>query len=420
MSKVKSQMSKLQLKSQKLKNLYHLFQALIANIYYGWPSRKIKVIGVTGTDGKTTTTHLIYHLLKTSGKKVSMISSIHAYVAGREYDTGFHITTPSSFEIQKYIKQAVDNYDEYFVLETTSHALDQNRVWGINFTVGVLTNITHEHLDYHGNYNNYLLTKAKLLLNSSTSIINSDDQSFKQLKAVLSQAGKAIITYGTNDQIDSQIFNRPSLKELTIFNKYNYLAAKTAINSLRIDDEQFIKGYDNFILPEGRLDVVYDERFKVIVDFAHTPNAITQLLKSIEENGLQGKIIHVFGSAGLRDNMKRPLMGEASSRYSDVIILTEEDYRTEDPLIICEQIEKGINKAFTKVKEIKSDQKNVYTIIIDRQAAINNAIKIAEQGDLIIITGKGHEKSLCRGKKEYPWSDKKAVLAVLSNHDQRK
>ncbi|MEK7633368.1 MAG: Mur ligase family protein, partial [Patescibacteria group bacterium] len=128
---------------QKLKNIYHFFQAILANIWYGFPSRRLKVIGVTGTDGKTTTTHLIAHILKTAGKKVSFVSSVVA--------DGFHVTTPSSFALQKLLKQSEDNHDEYFVLETTSHALDQNRVWGIKYEIGVITNITHEHLDYHKN-----------------------------------------------------------------------------------------------------------------------------------------------------------------------------------------------------------------------------------------------------------------------------
>ncbi len=142
----------LQIKIQKLKNIYHLFKAVIANIYYGFPSRRLKIIGVTGTDGKTTTTHLIYHILKVAGKRVSMISSVYANIGSKVYDTGFHVTTPNPLEIQKYLNLAVKNKDEYFVLETTSHALDQNRVWGVNYKISVVTNITEEHLDYHKTY----------------------------------------------------------------------------------------------------------------------------------------------------------------------------------------------------------------------------------------------------------------------------
>ena len=175
--------SKLQFKIQKLKNIYHLFQAIIANIYYGFPSRRLKVIGVTGTDGKTTTIHLIYHILKFAGYKASMISSVYAIVGNKEYDTGFHVTTPSSFFIQKMLKTSVDHEDKYFVLETTSHALDQNRVWGIRYEIGVITNITHEHLDYHKTYEKYVMTKVKLLKMARISIVNKDDESYKEVKS---------------------------------------------------------------------------------------------------------------------------------------------------------------------------------------------------------------------------------------------
>lgn len=159
---------------QKIKNQYHLLQAVIANLLYGFPSRRLKVIGITGTDGKTTTTTLIYHILKKTGHSVSMISTIYADIAGKKYDIGFHVTTPDSSMIQKFLKLSADNGDEFFVLETTSHALDQNRVWGINYEVGAITNITHEHLDYHGSFDKYKKTKLKLFKMARTGIINSD------------------------------------------------------------------------------------------------------------------------------------------------------------------------------------------------------------------------------------------------------
>lgn len=166
---------------QKLKNVYHLLQAILANIWYGFPSRKLKVIGVTGTDGKTTTTHLITHILKTAGKKVSMISTIYAKVGSHEYETGLHTTTPSSFTIQKMLSLAVKDNEEFFVLETTSHALDQNRVWGIKYKIGIITNITHEHLDYHKTYDEYVKSKLKILLNSKLAVLNKDDRSYNLL-----------------------------------------------------------------------------------------------------------------------------------------------------------------------------------------------------------------------------------------------
>ncbi|MFA6532798.1 MAG: Mur ligase family protein [Patescibacteria group bacterium] len=359
---------------QKLKNIYHLFQAILANIFYGFPSRKLKVIGVTGTDGKTTTTHLIAHILKTAGKKVSFVSSIFASIGGQESDIGFHVTTPSSFALQRLLKQSAENHDEYFVLETTSHALDQNRVWGINYEVGIITNITHEHLDYHKNYEEYSKTKLKLLEIAKVGIKNTD-----KIANIVNQ-----------------------IPNLTLFNKSNYSSAYMVCKQLGISDQEILKSMKTFELPKGRLDLVYDKYFKVIIDFAHTPNALLQLLPAVRKLFLKkgGRLIHVFGSAGLRDFTKRPLMGEASAKYSDIIFLTEEDYRTEDLKKICEEIGLGV-----KNKD--------YKIIVDRQEAINQAIKIAKTGDVVVLTGKAHEKSLCRGKTEEPWDEYEAVEKAL-------
>jgi len=361
---------------QKLKNIYHLFQAILANILYGFPSRKLKVIGITGTDGKTTTTHLIAHILKTAGKKVSFVSSVFSSIGGKESDIGFHVTTPSSFVLQKLLKESADNHDEYFVLETTSHALDQNRVWGIKYEIGVITNITHEHLDYHKTYEDYTKTKLKLL---------------KMAKVGIKNTNKI-----------ANIINK--IPNLTKFNQSNYSAAYSVCKQLGLSDEEILKAMRTFQLPKGRLDLVYDKDFKIIIDFAHTPNALLQLLPAIRKLYLKGngRLIHLFGSAGLRDFTKRSLMGQISGKYSDLIILTEEDYRTENLKKICLQIASGM-----KNKD--------YQIILNRQKAIAQAIKIARKGDIVVLTGKAHEKSLCRGKTECPWDEYEAVKKALFN-----
>lgn len=380
---------------QKIKNFYHLFQAVLANLYYGFPSKKIKVVGITGTDGKTTTTHLIAHILKSTGKKVSFISSVYASIGGKEYDIGFHVTTPSSFMIQKFIRQSVKNNDEYFVLETTSHALDQNRVWGVRYEVGLITNITHEHLDYHKSYEDYLKTKVKLLKMAKKAVFNRDDNSYQYIK---------------NQKLDiKKTYQKLKILEkipnLTLFNQYNYSAAYTVCKVLGLNDSKILKAMKSFKLPKGRLEIVYDKDFKVIIDFAHTPNAFQQLLPEIRKKYLKNnaRLIHLFGSAGLRDKTKRPLMGKVSSQFSDYIILTEEDYRTEKPKDICYQISLGIKKD------------KPFDIIINREEAINKGIKMARKGDVVLLTGKSHEKSLCRGKVEYPWSEHEAVDKAINS-----
>lgn len=393
---------------QKLKNIYHLLQAILANILYGFPSRKLKIIGVTGTDGKTTTTHLIAHILKAAGKKTSFVSSVFASIGGKESDIGFHVTTPSSFALQKLLRRSADNKDEYFILETTSHALDQNRVWGIRYEIGVITNITHEHLDYHKNYEEYLSTKIKLLKMSKIRIVNLDDESYPHIKDKISNIKD---TY----QISKNIKNIP---DLTKFNQYNYSAAYTVCKELGFKEEVILEALKTFELPKGRLDLIYDNDFKVIIDFAHTPNALAQLLPSIREIYLkkQGRLIHVFGSAGLRDFTKRPLMGQASGHSCDLVILTEEDYRTEDPTTICQEIATGLEKeGLTKVnydRLINCSEKS-YSVIVNREKAIREALKLAKKNDIVVLTGKAHEKSLCRGKTEYPWDEYEAVKKVL-------
>lgn len=371
---------------QDIKNIYHLFVAILANIFYGFPGRRLKVVGVTGTDGKTTTVHLIYHILKSSNKKVSMLSSIEALIDGKSHDTGFHVTTPSPFAIQRFLKKALNSGSEYFVLEVTSHALDQNRVWGIPFEIGVLTNITREHLDYHETYDEYLKTKTKLLLSSKIPIINKNDSSYKRVSETLTRSKKLFSTYET--------FRGSN------FNEQNFQAGKTVCLKLGLSENELKKAIKTFKLPKGRLDFVYNSDFSVVIDFAHTPNAFEKVLSYLRKS-VKGRLIHVFGAAGERDSKKRPEMGKISAKYSDLIILTSEDPRSEDPENINKQIKSGI-KSPNKIQSI-----------LDREDAIRFAIKNAKKGDLILITGKAHEKSMNLGHGEEPWDEYKVVQEAL-------
>lgn len=386
---------------QKTKNLYHLFIAVSSNILFHFPARKLIVIGVTGTDGKTTTVSLIYHILKESGEKVSMLSSIAAYIDGKKYDTGFHVTTPSSFSLQKFLKKALTSGSKFFVLEVTSHAIDQYRIWGIPFKIGVLTNITSEHLDYHKNFENYVKTKEKLLKRSQYAFVNRDDPSYKLLnEAKSSKSDKSWITYGLSDnfKFDSEVL-------LGDFNKLNAFAAIAVCRILGLNDKDIDSAIKTFKMPTGRLDYVYNKDFSVLIDFAHTPNAFEQLLSSLKPI-VKGRLIHVFGSAGERDREKRPVMGEVSSKYSDIIILTAEDPRSEDAKKIIDQIKSGIKSEKVEVRKV-----------MDRKDAIKTAIEIAKSGDLVILTGKAHEKSMNFGKGEIPWDEYKAVRVALDRRN---
>ncbi len=378
---------------RKIKNFGHLIQAHVARIAYGNPAKRIFTIGITGTDGKTTTASLIFHILKTAGKKAAIINTLGAQIQDQSFETGLHTTTPSSFAIQKYVKKAIDQGCEFLVLEVTSHALDQNRVHGIDFKIGVVTNITHEHLDYHRSFENYLRAKSKLLRSAETAVLNGDDESYGSLKNML--ADRNIITYSTKDK-ENYIF-----PGLAAFNISNFLAAISVASIVGIDNKIVQKALDNFKMPEGRQEVVYDKGFRIIIDFAHTPNAFQNILSEVKKS-IKGRLIHVFGCAGLRDKSKRPLMGEISAKYSNIILLTAEDPRSEKIEDINIQIKLGIK-----------DYKGELLEIFDRQEAINKAIQIAQKGDIVIITGKGHEKSMNLGHGEEPWSDHEAVKKAL-------
>src|SRR3989344_3182665 len=392
---------------QNIKNVYHLFNAIVARMFYGNPSKHITVIGITGTDGKTTTAWLIYHMLISAGKKVSMISTVSATIAGKEFDTGFHVTTPSPFTVQKYLKQAVRHGDEYFILETTSHALDQHRVFGVDFAYGILTNITHEHMHYHHTFERYVAAKMKLLTQSRISIINKDDASYKYIKN-----GK---TYGLKNADYSKDIAKHVNKGLERYNQYNYLAAYALGKEVGLSDETIFKSMRSFIPPLGRMEVVYNKDYTVIIDFAHTPNGLHEALKSIKHKYVDRRIVHLFGAAAFRDDQKRPVMGQESATYANLIIITEEDYRTEDPDHIAKQIAEGIeSKGFIQVEPSQIGNKDrEYTIIHNRKDAIRRAVSIAQKGDVIVLTGKGHEMSLNRNGKEYAWNDKEEVLHVV-------
>lgn len=398
---------------QKMKNVYHLGVAVAANVYYGFPGKDVTVIAVTGTDGKTTTTNLIYHILKTSGKEVSMISTVGAVIHGETSPLGFHITNPSSFPLQRFLKAAASNKklnkkSNYLVLEVTSHGIDQYRIWGIPITLGLITNITEEHLDYHRNYENYAKTKIRLLNMAKIRVFNRDDKSYSIIQQQLRHnANKLAKTFGLKNQADftpATIHEKITWEKYNTFTKYNILAAISACSLItELNKKDVEVAIETFVHPTGRQDIVYNKLFTVMIDFAHTPNSFENILSSINKS-IHHKIIHIFGSAGLRDASKRPVMGKVSSEYADTIILTAEDPRTENVYTIMNNIEKGIKKK-TDIAVHK---------ISDRQEAINNGIAMAQRGDFVLITGKAHETSMNYGKGEEPWDEYEAVKKALA------
>lgn len=389
---------------QKIKNIYHLIVAILVNVLFLFPGRRLTVIGVTGTDGKTTTANIIYHILTSSGEKSAIISSLGAVIDKKKYDIGFHITTPPPFSLQKYLWRAKRKGAKYFIIEVTSHAINQKRTFGIPFKIGVLTNVTYEHLDYHKTYDSYFKTKSKLLRDAQVAVVNRDDGTYTFLvDAQRLKDPKNWITYGLSDSsdINPNTFSFKT-KLLGDFNKYNVLAGVSVCKYLGIGDEKIRQAVSEYINPIGRADIVHNKDFAVIIDFAHTPNAFEQILKAVRPL-FKGRLIHVFGSAGKRDTVKRPMMGEISSQYADIMILTAEDPRGESVGKISDEIASGVKEKKSQIIKIP-----------DREEAIIAAIKMSKKGDVVLITGKAQEKSINYSGKEEPWDEYQAVGKALS------
>lgn len=388
----------------------HLPEAILANFKFGFPGRKLKVIGVTGTDGKTTTVNMIYKILKDARFSVSMISTINAVIAGKSCDTGFHVTSPDPLDLQKFLKLTLEAGDQFMVLEVTSHALEQFRVWGIPFEIGVITNVTHEHLDYHGSFENYLQAKAKLVKNVKFAILNFDDPNFAKLKKAT--CGK-VLSFGHNRKADINPFNFPlKLKIPGEYNISNALASAAVGKALKIDQTLIKKSLANFSGLIGRMEKIPTKNeIKVVVDFAHTPNGLEQALKTLKTQ-TKGRLIAVFGAAGARDKQKRPMMGKISARLANITVLTDEDPRFEDRNEIIESIAQGA------YQEKAVDNKTLFRQP-DRTRAIQLAVDLAQRGDTVGIFGKGHEKSMNYQGVEKPWSDQKAARNAILKRAKR-
>jgi UDP-N-acetylmuramoyl-L-alanyl-D-glutamate--2,6-diaminopimelate ligase len=402
--------------------------------WHGFPSREMTLIGVTGTDGKTTTTNLIYHILRATGLNVGMISTVNARIGDEESDTGLHTTTPDAPDVQAYLARMVEAGATHAVLEVTSHGLAQHRVTGCDFDVAVVTNITHEHLDAHGSLEAYRQAKARLFegLTRSfrkpqvpkTAVLNRDDDSYRYLNPI---PADQLITYGVVGEADvtacdirltpdhthfqlctpvGQVRLETSL--VGAFNVSNILAAASAGVALGIGLDSIRQGVAAARPVLGRMERVEEgQDFLAIVDFAHTPNALQRALETVRTmTGPGGRVIAVFGCAGLRDREKRAMMGRIAGELADLVIVTAEDPRTEN----LEEIMAESVAAATAAG--KREGVNLWRVS-DRGEAILFACQQARAGDVVISCGKGHEQSMCFGSIEYPWDDREAMRRAL-------
>jgi len=401
----------------KAKRGYHLVKTGLlkgfpAKMKYKNPQKKLTIIGITGTDGKTSSSTLLYHTLKTAGVKVALLSTVAAYFGDREIETGLHTTSPSPDDLYRLMSEMLEEGITHLVLEYTSHGAYQHRLWGISPDVVGVTNINHDHLDYHLNYDNYLEAKAILMKKAPVLVLNQDDKSFFKLKRVINTKKHEIISYSYEDSINKKI--NTSIKERfpEKFNQMNARLVTKIAQHFDIENKSIIKSMKTFPGIPGRMEFIPTKKnFEVIVDFAHTAQglkaALTALRKRLNQNSnnhTTGRLIAVFGCAGLRDREKRPYMGQIGADLADIAIFTAEDPRTESIWSIIRQMKEQLTQDHNKVISIA-----------DRYQAIEYALtKVAKKGDIVAILGKGPEKSICYGTVEYPWSDKETVKEILN------
>ena len=405
---------------QRLKNLFwHLPKAIFYNFYYGFPGRRLTLIGITGTDGKTTTTNLLYHLLNNAGYHTAIISTLGSQIGDQNIPTGLHTTSPDPSVTQKLFHQMVEAGITHAIVEVTAHAIDQYRYYGCHFQISGITNTSHEHLDDFLSLEAYTQTKAKLLINSDFAILNADDQSFTKIKSQLFQP---YISYSIDKKSNLQAKKiKIDSKWLTFdvdqtqfktnsnyqYQTYNILLALAVSRKLGISDDIFQKTILNFPEIKGRREEINNDlKIRTIIDFAHTPAALEKTLSSLRPI-TQGKLICIFGATGGRDQTKRPMMGETVSQIADIAFITSDDTRNEKVEKINEQIIKGRDQKRLKLGKFK------YFNISNRQDAFNEAVKISEPGDTIIACGKGHETTILLGSTEYPWSEAEAFRTAF-------
>lgn len=404
---------------RKIEPVGHLAEAILLNAMSGFPLRGLKVIGVTGTNGKTSTSFLIHKMLTEAGYNPGLMTTV-AYGVGEDIRPQIaHMTSVSVPLLLKRIKAMKAQGMDWLVLETTSHALAQHRTWGVPFSVAVMTNVTHEHLDYHGTFERYAAAKKMMFTQANrnknglrTGVINAEDPSASDFAAAIANP----ITYGQG-QGDLQAVDikltpagshytakiggdeyRIDCKLPGSFNVSNSLAAVAVGRTLGLSKEQIEQGIAALEGVEGRMTRIDEgQDFDVIVDFAHTPDSFEKLFKDLKPV-VKGRLICLFGSAGRRDEAKRAVQGELAGNYCDEVIVTEEDDRDIDGLEIMNQIASGAEKA-GKVRE-----QDLF-LVHDRTEAIKFALGRAKKGDTVILLGKGHEKTIERADGEHPWDE---------------
>ena len=388
--------------------------------YYDNPSKKFKLIGVTGTNGKTTITYLIKSIIETAGMRIGVIGTNQNIIGDKVLVTQSTTpTTPNALELQQLFAEMAESDAQCVVMEVSSHALELERVHGCQFDVGVFTNLTRDHLDFHKTMENYLNAKAKLFNISDKGVVNFDDEGGKK---IVENSDCDILKVGLGDGCDLKAKNisisakgadfdvdyqgKTYPVHIVIpgrFSVYNAICAMGAAIQLGIDMDTIVEGLANATGVLGRVEVVpTDTDYTVIIDYAHTPDGLENIISTVQDFA-QGDVITLFGCGGDRDNTKRPIMGEIAGKLSDFSIITSDNPRTEDPVAIVNQIEAGMKKTDGK-----------YKVIVDRREAIAYALDNAKKDDIIILAGKGQETYQIIGKEKHDFDERVVVYKHLN------
>ena len=396
--------------------------AKVATNFYENPSSKMDVIGVTGTNGKTSITTFLSEILSSENKKVGLVGTIKIFDGEKEVES--NSTTPESIDLQRYFSDMVNNNCDYCAMEVSSHSLVLNRVEDTQFKIGLFNNLTPDHLDFHKDLEDYREAKEKLFYKTTVAnIINIDDNGGAKIYENIKNLKTPAYTYGIDNEADFRASNikidargvsytlkTPTYEEEIFvpvpgkFTVYNTLAVIAACYMLNISKDVIIDGLKNTGGVAGRFETITNDKgISVIVDYAHTPDALENILNTAKEFA-KGNIITVFGCGGDRDTTKRPLMGNIAQKLSDIAIVTSDNPRTEEPKAIIEDILKGLDT-----------NKENYKVVIDRKEAIERAIEMAKKDDIVIIAGKGHENYQIIGKVKHHFDDKEIAQEFLNN-----
>jgi len=411
---------------KKIEPYGHLVEAVLMNVRYGFPGRKLRIIGVTGTNGKTTTSFLIHRLLHESGIKVALLTTVANGIGDNIIPQSEHITTAQAGILQKKLRDYARAGVEWVVVETSSHSLAQHRVWGVPYEIAVMTNITHEHLDYHGTFKNYVEAKRRLFKIANKNglrygVVNQQDPSADLFVSTVANATTYGIGTGELSATKVKLAADHSRYTATInddhydiqvnipgeFNVSNSLAAIAVGRKLGLSKKEIETGIAALSGVEGRMNVINEgQKFRVIVDFASTPDAFERFFESVRPL-TKGKLIAVFGSAGRRDESKRAVQGNIAGKSADIVIATEEDDRDVDGNEILEQIAEGAKKAGKKLG------KDLF-LVLNREEAIGFAMtQVTSPDDVVVLLGKGHELTIERADGTYPWNEAEVARAAL-------